>query len=549
METTPDEFRSHAPELLIMSLSFGRNALIDAPPGLGKTKSAAKAAIVLSENRGQRVLLLEPTKTLREQMVRYLKESGMHTQPHESKAYQDYKCPIIQANADPSLCMTRKNLCRQEGQGCGVLMDIDGIAESKITVATFAKFLLSKSSFSKYDSFIIDESHGFENAETTYLQTYLLISRIEDVAVKMKDTFPDVSEKLESIGAGLSQYREMIGDSTPLAVNEIITIGDALGDEKLKIAHLECSRNLTHPEFRALYNSISAVHYRAQNINDNIFFFYEGALYARPKNMNSEVAGFFRGKNVALLSATIDNAQLHAKACGIDLRRFQHSDWWIMENYPEARRRNRLLLALTDGPNLGRNEQTYESSRQAANTILYQMLKGFQLRTLVLFRSYSDHKSAYSFLANSEMSSRLLSIEQAEDPDTIDAKIQQFRGLNSVVLTTASSRLWEGVDIPGLRLVLIDALPYPGRDPLAKDYNFAVGRLTMIKKLKQGLGRIVRSDDDWGSAVILDRRFIREFKRFTSQLPWRMGEDFQKTTLSSAIERLNRFAESHGGIT
>jgi ATP-dependent DNA helicase DinG len=85
-----------------------------------------------------------------------------------------------------------------------------------------------------------------------------------------------------------------------------------------------------------------------------------------------------------------------------------------------------------------------------------------------------------------------------------------------------SQSFWEGVDVPGdaLQCVLIDKLPFPppgdplvearvqrleaeGRNPFA-DYFVAEAAVS----LKQGAGRLIRSETDRGLLVICDPRTI-----------------------------------------
>ena len=91
---------------------------------------------------------------------------------------------------------------------------------------------------------------------------------------------------------------------------------------------------------------------------------------------------------------------------------------------------------------------------------------------------------------------------------------------NGVLLGTAS--FWEGVDVKGeaLRLVIIEKLPFASpEDPLVKaridhlqasggnafrDYQLPEAALA----LKQGVGRLIRSEDDYGTVVICDPRVI-----------------------------------------
>jgi len=89
---------------------------------------------------------------------------------------------------------------------------------------------------------------------------------------------------------------------------------------------------------------------------------------------------------------------------------------------------------------------------------------------------------------------------------------------NGVLLGTAS--FWEGVDVKGeaLRLVIIEKLPFASPDdPLVKaridhlqatggnafrDYQLPEAALA----LKQGVGRLIRSEEDYGTVVICDPR-------------------------------------------
>src|SRR5207245_10434600 len=160
------------------------------------------------------------------------------------------------------------------------------------------------------------------------------------VADEMQTGYPHVSSKLRALSKGLTRLNQMTGDSSILTPRDIMMISQALGDETLKTVHLELVRTVKFHSYRALYTNMSSVHFKMQSINNNVFFFYEGGLYGRPKNMASEVSGFFKDKNVALLSATIDDSLSHARECGVDLRRFDSSASVILTDYPAVRRKN-----------------------------------------------------------------------------------------------------------------------------------------------------------------------------------------------------------------
>ena len=97
--------------------------------------------------------------------------------------------------------------------------------------------------------------------------------------------------------------------------------------------------------------------------------------------------------------------------------------------------------------------------------------------------------------------------------------LERFRALGNAVLIGSQS-FWEGVDVRGeaLSLVVIDKLPFPppndplvearvkrleseGRNPFS-DYFVAEAAVS----LKQGAGRLIRSETDRGLLVVCDPR-------------------------------------------
>ena len=84
---------------------------------------------------------------------------------------------------------------------------------------------------------------------------------------------------------------------------------------------------------------------------------------------------------------------------------------------------------------------------------------------------------------------------------------------NSVLLATGT--FWEGIDVPGKALsnVIIFKLPFPVPDPIieykrnnCEDFLMDVSVPLMIVKLRQGVGRLIRKQNDKGIVAILDSR-------------------------------------------
>lgn len=99
--------------------------------------------------------------------------------------------------------------------------------------------------------------------------------------------------------------------------------------------------------------------------------------------------------------------------------------------------------------------------------------------------------------------------------------LERFRALGNAVLV-ASQSFWEGVDVPGdaLSVVIIDKLPFaPPDDPVLKarvDWLEKQGRNPFMEyqlpraviSMKQGAGRLIRSERDRGVLMVCDPRMI-----------------------------------------
>ncbi len=111
---------------------------------------------------------------------------------------------------------------------------------------------------------------------------------------------------------------------------------------------------------------------------------------------------------------------------------------------------------------------------------------------------------------------------QGESPR--EQLLREFREHGDAVLLGTAS-FWEGVDVKGsaLRLVVIDRLPFASpEDPVTRaricstarddggnpfnDFQLPEAAIA----LKQGVGRLIRSEDDQGVVAICDPRLARQ---------------------------------------
>ena len=140
-----------------------------------------------------------------------------------------------------------------------------------------------------------------------------------------------------------------------------------------------------------------------------------------------------------------------------------------------------------------------------------QVILAAKGRTLCLFTSKSNMDATHRYLMSRQLPYQIL--KQNDLPKV--KLIEEFkRDLSSVLLGVAS--FWEGIDVPGeaLSCVLIDRLPFGVKDDpmtsmmMDRDPNsFMKWTLPRsIITLKQGFGRLIRTERDRGVVVILDSR-------------------------------------------
>ena len=158
----------------------------------------------------------------------------------------------------------------------------------------------------------------------------------------------------------------------------------------------------------------------------------------------------------------------------------------------------------------------------AVNETLCAVLPDVEENTMVLFTSISAMMKAQAALAPVFAEKNKLLLCQHVD-GSLDGLVAMFRKSRGACLLGCQS-LWEGVDFPGdaLKLLVIPKLPFPNPvDPLiagvanklkAEGKNsfkeFFVPEAYM--ELRQGLGRLIRSEEDSGKVLILDNRIVLE---------------------------------------
>lgn len=170
---------------------------------------------------------------------------------------------------------------------------------------------------------------------------------------------------------------------------------------------------------------------------------------------------------------------------------------------------NQALLILPQGL----PEPTAPAFQSAMATTIAHVVDLARGRTLALFTSYRNLNAAYDRLKDMDCEYPLL--KQGDLPRT--TLVEEFKVRSSVLLGTDS--FWQGIDVPGeaLSCLVVDKLPFPTpddpvldllteRDPHGWFKKYSLPRA--ILKLRQGVGRLIRTPEDLGVVVLLDTRLV-----------------------------------------
>lgn len=149
---------------------------------------------------------------------------------------------------------------------------------------------------------------------------------------------------------------------------------------------------------------------------------------------------------------------------------------------------------------------------------IYQIAQANQCQTMILFNSLVTIEQVYSQLRKTNLFNQRDILAQGINGNREKLLKQFATGHNSILM--GASSFWEGIDLPNnqLQMLIITRLPFDapneaftkaehallkhqGKNPF---YHAELPQATI--RLRQGIGRLLRTDRDYGVAVVLDSR-------------------------------------------
>lgn len=205
------------------------------------------------------------------------------------------------------------------------------------------------------------------------------------------------------------------------------------------------------------------------------------------------------------------------------------------------------------------NPSTNGNVRSAYSKIIKDVAKTTEGNVLIVMPSYEEARWAGDILRDSkEVSKPILTDESSKDEETEELKQRFFRGGPKVLTTGALGTLVEGVDYKGDKLsgVLVCGVPLentyePYKQAIKAAYNERFDEdgfeyaftIPAVRKARQSIGRVIRTDDDLGVRVLADERYTsrQRWDSVRKWLPENERDEFETVDLKSLENRLDAF--------
>ncbi len=262
---------------------------------------------------------------------------------------------------------------------------------------------------------------------------------------------------------------------------------------------------------------------------------YQCILHATPLDISTILYEqlFNKPKTIVLTSATLTvNKKFDhfMQQCGLN----KFTDNALLQMITESPfnyDQQCLLCVVKDFPNF--NEINASDYLETLIHTIYKLSVTTEGRTLVLFTSHKLLRETYYRIKPLLDEVDICVLGQSIDGGRTKL-VNEFHQNKRSVLFGAFS-FWEGIDLPGNALVnvIIVKLPFaPPSDPvlearsekmatLGQNSFYRLSLPNAVIRFKQGFGRLIRSEQDRGAVVILDKRIIekRYGRIFLNSLP------------------------------
>lgn len=532
---------------VVQGINSGADVFIDLPTGMGKTIIYSPVAAEGAES-GYRVAILAATKQAQKRIKTEVDKFAKTLPSSLVFGIAEYYCPLLKANAQTWCCSDYKeDHCKPTNIGCDVIKAEDIYNNKKLVITNFSKFLLS-SRETPYDLIIIDDSHSFENAKEQAYQIGLQFGSIKEFYEKRKSDNPlyefiadflnlylDIFERCVNPG----QYDGVISpDYIKHMAEDLITDENSEQIREIMKALPDPARSLCLQIYyfidRAKRSSSYQFYVRKDYYDPDDVDSSEIFCRSDERTIENIIKRRFGQSRVVYATATPGDIKTHARSC--TLRNYENDG--LIATLGESNQIHevdswfdKLSILIVEDIDDTRKQNSFDKAIRLSTEIL----KTINKRTLLLFKNYRDQRTARDLLSQVFGSDKLFFIDSSIQSNDI---IEEYASNHQISLASASSTVWEGININRLRLAIVLSAPFIRPPVGSKRYSYTYSERRMLMRLQQGIGRIIRSPSDYGVALLMENRFKQYVgKRVFSD---RLKKRVKYTHSSDVISELNK---------
>jgi len=193
---------------------------------------------------------------------------------------------------------------------------------------------------------------------------------------------------------------------------------------------------------------------------------------------------------------------------------------------------NKSVIYVSDVTTKQAELQANPSMMERIERYVVDLCDAVDKNTLVFFTSYNYMRQMRPYIER-HLSKNLYWEEQRNQRKTMDNLATFRNGRNGVFFSVMGGSIAEGMDFPGdeLCFAIIVGIPFPPPSSEQKamsemfDERYGPGKGWMytsevpaLRKMKQAIGRLIRTETDRGMAVILDKRVAKYAKQLDATL-------------------------------
>lgn len=423
--------------------------------------------------------------------------------------------------------------------------------------------ILEKSETEIEDSIlIVDEAHNLPS-RTRSLFTYTLSMPLINRAITETEKFGyyQEQENLEQLLTGMRRLaREKLGQQeheANIEKKDLVNLIDNFYSYKELVVDLEHAAEEIHEEKEEESYCLQIAETLRQWEGEDEGFSrtikrtrqnHNRVIKIRYSCLNPQISTkepLEKSHSSILMSATLTPMKMYTELTGLDTKNtFQEA---YKSPFPS---KNKLELAVNTLTT--RYKERDDSTFQKYSWMLQKSIKIIPGNTAVFFPSYKIKEEVEENLAN-HTDRKILSEKRNNNKEEKRKLLDKFKEYgqkeeNSILLGVAAGSYGEGIDLPGnqLKAVFIVGLPLRRPDLETKnlidyyDQKFGKGwdyayNFPAMNQAVQAAGRCIRSKDDKGAVIYMDKRYTwsqyrKAFPPNTSlkntKAPWKELEDF-----------------------